>query len=98
MNNSAKTAPARRDLIPPAASLSPAAGLGPLGVAALIIAALFVGREVFVPVALAVLLSFLTVLDPHVSTRGETGRIVLTVLGWSLRWSVGSSRNANGRG
>jgi len=25
--------------------------------------------------------AFLTVLDPHVSTRGETGRIVLTVLG-----------------
>lgn len=34
------------------------AGLGPLGVAALIIAALYVGREVFVPVALAILLSF----------------------------------------
>jgi predicted PurR-regulated permease PerM len=33
-------------------------GLGPLGVAALIIAALYVGREVFVPVALAILLSF----------------------------------------
>lgn len=25
--------------------------------------------------------AFLTVLDPHISTRGETGRIVLTVLG-----------------
>jgi len=32
--------------------------LGPLGVAALLIAALYVGREVFVPVALAILLSF----------------------------------------
>lgn len=35
-----------------------ATGLGPLGVAALLIAALYVGREVFVPVALAILLSF----------------------------------------
>jgi DNA invertase Pin-like site-specific DNA recombinase len=25
--------------------------------------------------------AFVTVLDPHVSTRGETGRIVMTVLG-----------------
>ena len=58
MNNSAKTASAHRDPIPPAASPLPAAGLGPLGVAALIVAALYVGREVFVPVALAVLLSF----------------------------------------
>ena len=33
-------------------------GLGPLGVVALLIAALYVGREVFVPVALAILLSF----------------------------------------
>jgi len=33
-------------------------GLGPLGAGALIIAALYVGREVFVSVALAILLSF----------------------------------------
>ena len=39
-------------------ALPPSAGLGPLGVAALLIAALYVGREVFVPVALAILLSF----------------------------------------
>lgn len=48
--------------IPPA-DVAPAvgSGLGPLGVAALIIAALYVGREVFVPVALAILLSFVLV-------------------------------------
>jgi predicted PurR-regulated permease PerM len=42
--------------VAPTAALG--SGLGPLGVAALIIAALYVGREVFVPIALAILLSF----------------------------------------
>ncbi len=47
------------DLQPAAVPAVPmVSGLGPLGVAALIVAALYVGREVFVPVALALLLSF----------------------------------------
>ncbi|WP_349774731.1 AI-2E family transporter [Microvirga terrae] len=46
---------AERDILTP----SPAsAGLGVVGMIALVIAALYVGREVFVPVALAILLSF----------------------------------------
>ena len=40
------------------APVSSSAGLGIVGMTALIIAALYVGREVFVPVALAILLSF----------------------------------------
>ena len=47
------------ELATPGGPVLPAtAGLGLLGVAALIIAALYVGREVFVPIALAILLSF----------------------------------------
>ncbi|MBO1907768.1 AI-2E family transporter [Microvirga sp. 3-52] len=46
---------AARDLHSPVA---PSAGLGVVGMIALVIAGLYVGREVFVPVALAVLLSF----------------------------------------
>ena len=41
-----------------APAIAPGSGLGPLGTAALLIAGLYVGREVFVPVALAILLSF----------------------------------------
>jgi predicted PurR-regulated permease PerM len=41
-----------------AATQSPNGGLGVTGVGVLVVAALYVGREVFVPVALAVLLSF----------------------------------------
>jgi len=46
---------AERDILP---SGPTSAGLGIVGMTALIIAALYVGREVFVPVALAILLSF----------------------------------------
>ncbi|WP_425493268.1 AI-2E family transporter [Microvirga zambiensis] len=46
---------AERDILP---SGPASAGLGIVGMTALIIAALYVGREVFVPVALAILLSF----------------------------------------
>jgi hypothetical protein len=46
---------AERDILPPGPA---SAGLGVVGMIALIIAALYVGREVFVPVALAILLSF----------------------------------------
>ena len=49
-----------------------------LAVAALIIAALYVGREIFVPVALAVLLSF--VLAPFV-IRMQSWRIPRTLVG-----------------
>jgi hypothetical protein len=49
-------APSPQTDVAPTAALG--SGLGPLGVAALIIAALYVGREVFVPIALAILLSF----------------------------------------
>ncbi len=54
MSNLKQTA-ADRD-IPDAGSSS--AGIGVVGMVALVIAALYVGREVFVPVALAILLSF----------------------------------------
>ena len=50
-----KQTAAHRD-IPDAGSAS--AGIGVVGMVALVIAALYVGREVFVPVALAILLSF----------------------------------------
>ena len=50
-----KQTAAHRD-IPDAGS--PSAGIGVVGMVALVIAALYVGREVFVPVALAILLSF----------------------------------------
>jgi hypothetical protein len=50
-----KQTAAHRD-IPDAGSSS--AGIGVVGMVALVIAALYVGREVFVPVALAILLSF----------------------------------------
>jgi predicted PurR-regulated permease PerM len=46
---------AERDILTPGPA---SAGLGVVGMIALIIAALYVGREVFVPVALAILLSF----------------------------------------
>ena len=46
---------AERDILAPGPA---SAGLGVVGMIALIIAALYVGREVFVPVALAILLSF----------------------------------------
>jgi predicted PurR-regulated permease PerM len=46
---------AERDILTPAPA---SAGLGVVGMIALVIAALYVGREVFVPVALAILLSF----------------------------------------
>jgi predicted PurR-regulated permease PerM len=46
---------AERDILTPSHA---SAGLGVVGMIALIIAALYVGREVFVPVALAILLSF----------------------------------------
>ena len=46
---------AERDILPSGPS---SAGLGVVGMIALVIAALYVGREVFVPVALAILLSF----------------------------------------
>jgi hypothetical protein len=48
-----KQTAAHRD-IPDAGS--PSAGIGVVGMVALVIAALYVGREVFVPVALAILL------------------------------------------
>ena len=32
--------------------------------------------------------AFVTVLDPHVSTRGEMGHVVLTVSAWWRRWSA----------
>ena len=41
--------------------------------------------------------AFVTVLDPHVSTRGEAGRIVLTVLGMVAQWSAASSGSGNTR-
>lgn len=44
-----------RDFLTPGPA---SAGLGVVGMIALVIAALYVGREVFVPVALAILLSF----------------------------------------
>ncbi len=50
-----KQTAAHRD-IPDAGS--PSTGIGVVGMVALVIAALYVGREVFVPVALAILLSF----------------------------------------
>jgi predicted PurR-regulated permease PerM len=64
-----------------------------MAVAALIIAALYVGREIFVPVALAVLLSF--VLGPFVS-RMQAWRIprtlsvlVVVFVGFSIIFSLG---------
>src|SRR4051812_30119936 len=38
-----------------------------------------------------------TVLDPHVSTRGEMGHVVLTVLGMVPRWNGASSRSVSVR-
>ncbi len=59
---------------------SPAtAGLGPLGVAALIIAALYVGREVFVPVALAILLSFVLAPLIRLLQRGHVPRAIAVI-------------------
>ncbi len=66
------------DLQPAAVPAVPmASGLGPLGVAALIVAALYVGREVFVPVALAFLLSF--VLAP-LAQRVRVPRAIAVVI------------------
>src|ERR1700730_3577101 len=64
-----------------------------MGVAALIIAGLYLGREVFVPVALAVLLSF--VLAPFVS-RLQSFRLprvvavlAVVILGFTIIFSLG---------
>ena len=64
-----------------------------LAVAALIIAALYIGREIFVPLALAVLLSF--VLAPFVG-RMQSWRIPRTIsvlvvvfIGFSIIFSLG---------
>ena len=56
---------AERDILPSGPS---SAGLGVVGMIALVIAALYVGREVFVPVALAILLATVTTLE-RVDTR-----------------------------
>src|SRR5215211_9220136 len=56
-----------------------ATGLGPLGVAALIIAALYVGREVFVPVALAILLSFVLAPAIRLLQRARVPRAIAVV-------------------
>jgi predicted PurR-regulated permease PerM len=61
-------------------SVSTASGLGPLGVAALIIAALYVGREVFVPVALAILLSFVLAPLIRLVQRAGVPRAIAVVI------------------
>jgi predicted PurR-regulated permease PerM len=77
MSKTAKPTSAHGDLIAPEVSALPAAsGLGPLGVAALIIAALYVGREVFVPVALAVLLSFVLAPLIRLLQRARVPRVI----------------------
>lgn len=58
---------------------SPTSGLGPLGAAALLVAALYVGREVFVPVALAILLSFVLAPLVRLLQRGRVPRGVAVV-------------------
>jgi DNA invertase Pin-like site-specific DNA recombinase len=42
--------------------------------------------------------AFVTVLDPHVSTRGDLGKIVLTVLGMVAQMDGGLSRSSSGEG
>ena len=80
-------APPRQTEVPPA-GLPSISGLMTLAVSAVVLAALYVGREVFLPIVLAVLLAF--VLAPFVDflRRLKIGRVPAVVLAVAVALSV----------